>query len=143
MKPNGKNSPNEIVAAEWFKKASNDLRAARVLIKSGRGFPTDAACFHVQQCVEKCIKAYLVFAKVEFPRSHDIVEITCLLPAAARPPLSQEEQRRLTTYAVLVRYPGASEPLRIAEVLRSFKLAEITRKHFRRLMPFLGSRRPR
>lgn len=36
---------------------------------------TDMVCYHMQQCVEKCLKAYLVAHEKPFRRTHDIAEL--------------------------------------------------------------------
>ena len=44
--------------SRWLIKADNDLVTARTML--GVDPPvTDTACFHAQQCVEKCLKAFL------------------------------------------------------------------------------------
>lgn len=57
-------------AAEWFEKASEDLAAARVLIDAGQNLP---ALFHLQQCVEKSIKATLIAEEGEYPHTHRLL----------------------------------------------------------------------
>jgi HEPN domain-containing protein len=47
------------VAAEWVKKAEDDLKTAAHTLKLGKTCPTNTVCFHAQQCVEKYLKAYL------------------------------------------------------------------------------------
>lgn len=49
------------VIREWLAKADNDLKAAAYTLTLGKDCPTDTVCFHAQQCVEKYIKALLVW----------------------------------------------------------------------------------
>jgi HEPN domain-containing protein len=56
-------------AQRWLAKADEDLAAARVLIG---GSLADPAAFHVQQAVEKALKALLVAANQEIRRTHDL-----------------------------------------------------------------------
>lgn len=58
-------------AGEWFKKGDSDLRSAEILIKEEHP-PTDTACFHCQQAVEKYFKGYLTLQKIDFLKSHDL-----------------------------------------------------------------------
>jgi HEPN domain-containing protein len=44
----------------WLLIAQDDLKAANILLESD---VTNAALFHVQQGIEKCLKAYLSFKK--------------------------------------------------------------------------------
>ena len=66
--------PEQVVAdfvRQWLKKADLDLQAERLL---GAGELDDyfVSGFHVQQAVEKYIKAFLVRYQIEFPKPHDI-----------------------------------------------------------------------
>lgn len=98
------------VAKEWIAKAENDLKNATHTLTLGDECPTDTVCFHAQQCVEKYLKALLVMLQVEFSRTHDIETLILLLPAELKPSLAVEQQRRLTEYATVMRYPGPYEP---------------------------------
>lgn len=106
-----------IVAGEWMAKAENDLKSAAHLVKIA-DCPTDAVCFHAQQCVEKCLKALLVAQGTDFRKTHDLGELVVLLPSRLRPSLNNEEQDRLTEYATVTRYPGNYEPITLAKPFR-------------------------
>jgi HEPN domain-containing protein len=54
------------VVREWVDKAENDLKNAAHTLKMGEKCPTDTVCFHAQQCVEKYLKAFLVYSSIEF-----------------------------------------------------------------------------
>ena len=47
---------------QWVMKAEHDLATATNTLRIARNGPTDAVCFHVEQCVEKYMKALLVSA---------------------------------------------------------------------------------
>jgi HEPN domain-containing protein len=47
------------IVAEWVAKAESDLKTAALSVAAGRDSPTDTACFHCQQAVEKYLKALL------------------------------------------------------------------------------------
>jgi len=51
---------NTETVRKWILKAENDLKIARDEIQTKEP-ATDAICFHAQQCVEKYLKAFLVF----------------------------------------------------------------------------------
>ncbi len=87
-----------VVTREWVARAESDLRAAVYLLEPRIERPTEAICFHAQQCAEKYVKALLVFRGADFPRTHDLEKLADLLPVALRPRLTIEEQRRLIGY---------------------------------------------
>jgi HEPN domain-containing protein len=123
-----------IVAREWISKAENDLKTAAHTLTLGADCPTDTVCFHAQQCVEKYVKAFLVAAEIAFPRTHDIEALIGLMPKHARPSLTVEEQRRLTDYATVMRYPGPYNPATLSEAKEAVKLARRTRREIRKLL---------
>lgn len=73
------------VIREWLAKADNDLTNAAYTLTLGENCPTDTVCFHAQQCVEKHIKALLVFRAKPFPKTHDIHLLRALRPPKLRP----------------------------------------------------------
>jgi HEPN domain-containing protein len=58
----------------WLKKASQDLRAASILVEEEFD-DYNTSAFHAQQASEKFLKAFLVRHQVEFPKTHDIKEL--------------------------------------------------------------------
>ena len=63
---------------EWVEKADHDLGSAKIIYLHLPDY-FDTIAFHCQQAVEKYIKAILVFNKIEFQRSHDLVYLLELL----------------------------------------------------------------
>ena len=123
------------VISEWVIKAENDLTTAAHTLKLGGDCPTDTVCFHAQQCVEKYLKALLVWKQAPFPKTHDIGVIIALVPVELRPDLTPEEVRRLTKYGTVIRYPGDDEPILLTAARRAVKLARRVRGAVRRLLP--------
>jgi len=123
------------VAGEWAEKAENDLKNAGHTLKLGTACPTDTVCFHVQQCVEKYLKALLVTRGIDFPRTHDIEDLMASVPADCRPKLTLSEQGLLTDYATATRYPGDYEPISLPEARAAVALARQVRKQIRKLLP--------
>jgi HEPN domain-containing protein len=123
------------VARQWAAKAEGDLKNAAHTVRLQKDCPTDTVCFHVQQCVEKYLKALLVLNGVEFTRTHQISSLLALVPAQMRPTLSQAEQDRLTEYAVTTRYPGDYDPISREEALDAVRLARRVRNQVRRRLP--------
>ena len=94
---------------EWVDRAEADFSAALLLRQSRKKHSRDLVCFHLQQCVEKYLKARLDDAAITFPKTHDLVRLLDLvvplepLWATFRPALLT-----ITDYAVTARYPGRS-----------------------------------
>ena len=80
-----------------------------------RDCPVRSVCFHSQQCIEKYLKAVLTCRSVEFPKMHDIGELLALIPAGLPLSWTPEDQRRITDYATVGRYPGELEGIGIQE----------------------------
>jgi len=58
---------------DWLKKGDHDLEDAKRLLKNG-GYP-DTICFHAQQAVEKYLKAYLIYKKINPRAIHHLEEL--------------------------------------------------------------------
>ena len=125
----------QAVVREWVEKAENDLKTAAHTLKLGSDCPTDTVCFHAQQCVEKYLKALLVLKHIDFPKTHDVGELIALTTGLARLEVSVAEQRRLSVYATVTRYPGDYEPITLSEARRAVAMARRVRKEIRRLLP--------
>ena len=132
-----------IVIREWRIKAENDLTNAAHTLTLGKDCPTDTVCFHAQQCVEKYIKALLVFRAIVFPKTHNIHVLRALLPPKIRPKLDRQVQDRLTRYATVLRYPGAGPDVPLAEARQAVAIARRVRKEVRKHLPRAALRRER
>ena len=62
---------------EWLKKASGDLKAAKLLLKEDDIL--DVAVYLSHQCAEKALKTYLVFSHSSLLKTHDLLKLleTC------------------------------------------------------------------
>jgi HEPN domain-containing protein len=129
------------VLREWLAKADNDLLNATHTLTLGAACPTDTACFHAQQCVEKYLKALLVFRAIPFPMTHNIHLLRALLPPKLRPKLDRKVQDKLTTYATVRRYPGSGPDITLTEARRSVAVARRVRREVRRHLPRAALRR--
>lgn len=112
-------------ANEWLKKGDSDLRTAEILIKEEHP-PTDTACFHCQQAVEKYLKGYLTFQKIEFLKSHDLDYLLKLCKDFNNKFADYEETVLvLNKYGIEPRYP-ADIPIyySIEETKQAIKLAK-------------------
>ncbi len=120
---------------EWVQKAENDLTNAAHVLKLGKRCPTDTVCYHAQQCVEKYLKALLVYHERDFPWTHQLGSRLLRLPAGVRPDLTPDEQQRLTDYATVTRYPGDYEAIPLTEARNAVKIARRVRRQLRKRLP--------
>jgi HEPN domain-containing protein len=112
--------------AEWIEKAEGDFRTAGREKNTAECPNYDAVCFHAQQCAEKYLKARLIEADKDFPKTHDLSAILNLvLPFEPSWESFREDLERLTGLGVEVRYPGttadledANEAMRTAQHVR-------------------------
>lgn len=107
----------------WLTKAANDLRTAETMISVVPPV-TDTACFHAQQCVEKCLKAFLTAADRHVERTHDLTRLVEICSAE-----NAEFGRlagigvELTDYAVQGRYPDDWRDIPLSEAQAAVKMA--------------------
>jgi hypothetical protein len=72
--------------------------------------PDDVLGFHVQQAVEKRLKAVLALNEVEYEHTHSVSYLTALIEKQGiRLPDRREEIEGLTPWAVAARYDGTFE----------------------------------
>jgi len=92
------------VIKRWLEKARRDLRGAKILM-GAEDAPTDIICFHCQQCAEKSLKAFLVAANHDFPKTHDLLKLLkwCRQYEDGFTAL-RDRMQALTGYAVEIRY---------------------------------------
>jgi HEPN domain-containing protein len=91
---------------EWVGKAEDDYQAAQRLAR-GKEPLRDQVCFHCQQAAEKYLKALLEELGLSMEKTHELEKLlTDLLPHHP----SLRSLRRglifLTSFAVMIRYPG-------------------------------------
>ena len=127
-------NPLIMVIRAWVAKAENDLKNGAHTLTLGAECPTDTVCFHAQQCVEKYIKALLVFRATPFRKTHDIYAVRSLLPPRLRPSLVRKDQKLLTQYATVRRYPLGPD-ITLSEARRAVALARRVRREIRRHLP--------
>ena len=109
--------------ARWLEKAANDLRTGETMISIDPPVP-DTACFHAQQCVEKCLKAFLTFAQRHVERTHALPRLVKLC-SEVDPTFGElrDTAVELTDYAVANRYPDDWREIPLAEAVTAVKLA--------------------
>ena len=122
-------SPETIALVKgWIFYAEEDFRNAEHTLTLKENCPFSTVCFHAQQVVEKYIKAFLTLRTIPFARTHDIENLIHQLPEEIQLSLSVEEQRLLTDYATVSRYPGEWEPINRSDAKSAVELAVKVRK---------------
>jgi HEPN domain-containing protein len=121
------------LARELLQKAENDLAAARVGLIHGA--PLDTVCFHLQQVVEKLLKAALNCHAIAYPRTHDIDELMELAIVSC-PAIAAFVDRfeAFSAYAIEFRYSTDFYPSR-EEVINGLDAVEEFRSVLRPLLP--------
>lgn len=129
-------APPEIIqdVRRWIEKAENDRRNAEFVLTLENKCPTDTVCFHCQQCLEKYLKAVLVFRQIQFPRTHDLVLLANLIGDSSILE-SIDHLRRLNRYSVEARYPGEWEPISYEEAKAAYQAAVQVSKFAKTLLP--------
>ena len=56
---------------KWIEYADEDLRIAEIASTVSSNIPFRIIAFYSQQCVEKYLKALLVFHSIDFPYTHN------------------------------------------------------------------------
>ncbi len=91
-------------ALRWLERAMDDLRAVRALLRDGIAMQ---AAFHIQQAVEKSLKALLVAARQDVRKTHDLNTLAELArrhwPAVVASPFGLSYVSR---WYIISRYPG-------------------------------------
>lgn len=93
------------LVARWINIAERDLLTAQQGLHTPE-IITETVCYHLQQAVEKYLKAFLVRHQIEFSKTHNIMlllNLCATVDAAFAVGLADADT--LTDYAVQIRYP--------------------------------------
>jgi HEPN domain-containing protein len=107
--------------SRWVKSAEDDLLTARNMLALGKKCPCAVVAFHSQQCAEKYIKAFLTLRSVEFPKTHDLIQLLRLIPRSISKKPDLSEAAFLSRFAVETRYPGNHEPFTVSEARKALR----------------------
>ncbi|QNN23301.1 HEPN domain-containing protein [Planctomycetales bacterium ZRK34] len=123
------------IAESWLNIANADLQSAEVLLAHDPPllYPS---CFHSQQAAEKCLKAYLTWHQIEFPKTHSIAELLALIESVDNDLSSQLSAAcALTPYGVEIRYPKEEPEPDQDEAVTALLLARQVRAAICKLLP--------
>ena len=93
-------------AAKWMEQAAEDLDVAEGCIGTAPG----VACYLSQQCIEKSLKAILVFENIPLEYTHELGDIHDTLPQDWSVTNHTYEWKRITEWAITGRYPTGNRP---------------------------------
>ena len=114
--------------SDWISYAESDLELAAIG-KVSKKIKYETLWFHLQQAVEKSLKAILNFLNIQFPKTH---EIDFLLKLMKKNKIDVPEKILSTThmsrYAVISPYPSDGDMIERKEYLQSIKLATLVLK---------------
>ena len=108
---------------KWLKRAKSNLKIAKT--KKDKDIYYEDLCFEAQQCVEKALKALLLYLNEEIPKFHSFHILLAKLEKHIEIPDDIKDVTELTDYAVQTRYPGDYTPLSKQEYQRAVEVAEI------------------
>ena len=103
---------NADIAAQWIKKANDDLIVAHHVFENIHPKQLDICCYHCQQASEKALKAVLIFHEAvdEIPYTHNLkLLLSDCLPLHESFEALNKDCAALTPYATQTRYPGNKE----------------------------------
>lgn len=123
---------------QWLSLADEDLDLASHAFGLGARSPYRLIAYHAQQCAEKCLKAFLVCHKVDFPYTHNIRRLLEFCGQQASWAQTLKDADGLTAYAITARYPGESEEVTEAEAKRAIELAQKVRQQVQTALRQLG-----
>jgi HEPN domain-containing protein len=92
------------IVRQWIVKADSDMKIGMGETVT-QNPATDMICFHMQQCAEKYLKAYLVYSSVQPPRTHDIDTLLAECAKIDDTFNTLDDVAFLSSYAVGSRYP--------------------------------------
>ncbi len=86
-------------------RANEDIDVINALSDNQIELYTSTICFHCQQAVEKFLKAYLVYNRIEFPKTHDVDYLLNKCSSFEPKYFKDIDFKSLTDFGVDIRYP--------------------------------------
>ncbi len=113
---------------QWLIKANEDIA---VILELSSGHPEhycSAISFHSQQAVEKFLKAFLVYHRKEFERTHDVDFLLAECMSIDELGFEDLDLKDISDYAVAVRYPDDFLIPSVEEALGHLKIALLVKE---------------
>lgn len=110
----------------WLKRAkSNFIRGKDSSYLDLRDISLEDLCFDLQQCVEKSLKALLIYKNIDFPKTHNISKLLkFLIDNGLKLPEEIINASALTEYAINTRYSEDYYPITHKEYKEALEIAE-------------------
>ena len=108
-------------AFKLFKIAQDDLHSAKILFSAPTYRPENVV-YHIQQCIEKCLKAVIIQSELSVPLTHDLDLLIEQLDSKLTKSLP-EGVGELSQYATLKRYIDGDELIEKKDIETSFTMA--------------------
>ena len=122
---------------KWIIKAGNSYKTVKKLVdvSCDEEIITDSVCFHSEQFVEKILKAFLVYNKIELEKNPNLVNLfkQCLIVNSEFEELF-DSVKKLSFYSVEILYPydfyiptpeEAHAAINHAKIVKEFVLAKL------------------
>ncbi len=104
---------------EWLNRARSNLAYAKTQTQD---VYYEELCFQAQQAAEKALKAVCLKHGIQFPRTHNLIDLIRLLDSnGVSVPAQVREAGQLTDFAVEARYPGLAEPVTEEEYVEAIR----------------------
>jgi HEPN domain-containing protein len=101
-------------AEAWLKISAEDLQAAEILLERKL---FRMACYHAQQSIEKIMKAILTDREIDFPRTHNLLDLNNAIKKLGHPALISDEDAVFLSSIYRARYPSEAGLLPLGEPL--------------------------
>lgn len=91
---------------DLWEKANNDFKVVKLIINSKDRALKGICCYHIQQCIEKCLKYVLDMKGIKYKYKHDLTPLvnTCLNLGVRIPETIQDNIDTLTDWESSSRY---------------------------------------
>ena len=106
----------------WLDRAKSSLKVSK--IKKDEDIFYEDLCFQAQQAVEKALKGFLIFYKIEPEKTHNLVTLIKELSKYTDVPEEINETAILNDYAIQTRYPGDYTPINEDEYNNAIMITE-------------------
>lgn len=94
---------------DWLNFAKADLTLADIALNSENELVIGGVLYHCQQCIEKSLKAYLIFKKKNIRKTHDLVELLYFCSFFDKEFLQfLNDATDINPYATKARYPDSA-----------------------------------
>ena len=91
------------IGKEWLRKASENLKAAKVLLERGL---YASSCFHSQQAAEMALKALIILKSGVQPFTHSLIELLKQASRFVEMNLAKSDLAWLQDHYLQARYPN-------------------------------------